>query len=314
MNNRNVYVIIVTYNGMTWIDKCLSSLRNSTEANIPIIVDNCSTDGTIEFIKEKYKEAVIIQNSENKGFGQANNQGIEYSYRNGGTHFFLLNQDAYVEPDTIKLLADIQDKTEIAILSPIHLDGEGVLIDQQFFEYSVVNEHNREFVSDILLQRLNKVYCVDFVNAAAWMLSRRCVERIGGFDPVFFIYGEDSNYCQRVHFHNEKIAIVPSAKVRHDRKVHGNTKVYNKRAVLSLLLKTYANINEPYIKLSKSRIVFHFWMFKNSLVYLLKLRFREWSYIFNGYLAFIRLIPKVLNSRKLNKIENPNYLDLNGGA
>ena len=310
MDQRKIYVIIVTYNGMKWIDKCLLSLRESSEMVYSIIIDNCSSDGTVEHVRSSFPEVTIIQNEENRGFGFANNQGIEYAYQNGGTHFFLLNQDAYVYPDTIRILADAQDNNKISLVSPIHLNGSGDTMDQQFFEYSIISEHNRRLVSDLAVKNVQECYPVDFVNAAAWMLSKTCVEKIGGFDPVFFIYGEDSNYCQRVHYHKEQLCIIPNAFVRHDREVHGNTKVYNKRAVLSLLLKTYANINEPYMRVSKNRIVFHLWMLKNSIVYLCRLRFRDWWYIVSGYGAFIGMIPKVIKSRKLNRLATGNYLDL----
>ena len=310
MKQRKIYVIIVTYNGMKWIDNCLSSLLNSTEKGIPIIIDNCSIDGTVDYVREHFPEVIIIQNKENVGFGHANNQGIEYAYNNGGTHFFLLNQDAYVYPDTITEMADIQDKYGIALVSPIHLNGKGDVIDQQFFEYSVVSEHNREMVSDFLLDNTKEYYYVGFVNAVAWMMTRNCVEKIGGFDPIFFIYGEDSNYCQRIQYHKERLGVVPKALIRHDREIHGNVKSYNKRAVLSLLLKTYANINEPFIKITKNRIAFHFWMLKNSIVYLCKLKFRDWWYIIAGYGTYISMIPKVIKSRKKNIQVACNYLDL----
>ena len=308
---RKVYAIIVTYNAMKWIDRCLGSLEKSSEKIYPIVIDNMSTDNTVNHIKEKYPDIDLIINSTNKGFGCANNQGIEFAYNNGGTHFFLLNQDAWVMPNTVKTLADLQDKYNVAIISPIHLNGTEILMDQQFFEYTVVNEHNKEFVSDVLLGNRKDLYYVDFVNAAAWMLSKQCVETIGGFDPLFFIYGEDSNYCQRVHFHKQKIAISPDTFVVHDRDIHGNTKVYNKRAVLSLLLKSHANINEKLWMISKTRLIFHLWMLKQSFNHLFHFKLKECWYIIQGYGTFLSLVPSIKRSRRQNIVPKPNYLSLN---
>lgn len=308
---RKIYAIIVTYNAMKWIDRCLGSLAGSSEKILPVVIDNMSTDNTVNYIKMNYPEVKLIVNSENLGFGRANNQGIEFAYNNGGTHFLLLNQDAWIMQDTVKILADIQDEYKIGIVSPIHLNGTGTIIDQQFFEYSIVNEHNRELVSDILLGNCKDLYYVDFVNAAAWMLSKQCIDTVGGFDPLFFIYGEDSNYCQRVHYHKLKVAIAPSAHIIHDREIHGNAKVYNKRAVLSLLLKSYANINEKPWKISKTRFVFHMWMIKQSVKYLIHLQFKEFGYIVQGYGTFITLLPSIKKSRAQNILMRANHLSLN---
>lgn len=310
MGGSKVFVVIVTYNAMKWIDKCLSSLAHSEEECSIVVVDNCSNDETVSFVRSNYPHIIIIQNEQNKGFGYANNQGIEYAYKNGATNFFLLNQDAYVNKDTIGTLVDIQNRNNIAVLSPIHLNGDGLRIDRFFFEYFVVNEHNRDFVSDLLLSNIKKYYEVEFVNAAAWMISRRCVEKVGGFDPLFYIYGEDCNYCQRVHYHSESVAVTSKAIVRHDRITSGNPILYKKREVLSLLLITYANINEALLVITLRRIKFHLWMFKNSIVALMHLRWVEWWYIISGYITYVGLLPKVIKSRKNNKIEKANYLNL----
>ena len=86
MEKLNVYCIIVTYNAMKWLDKCLGSLRESTIPIHPVIIDN-SSDETVEYISTNYPEVHIIINDINRGFGQANNQGIEYAYKQGATHF-----------------------------------------------------------------------------------------------------------------------------------------------------------------------------------------------------------------------------------
>lgn len=73
---------------MKWIDRCLSSLKSSTVPILTVVIDNCSSDSTIDYIKKNYPEVHLIINSQNKGFGQANNQGIEWAYKHGASHFF----------------------------------------------------------------------------------------------------------------------------------------------------------------------------------------------------------------------------------
>ena len=74
-----LHVIIVTFNGIQWIEKCLNSVFQSSIKSIPIVIDNGSSDGTVSFIKQNYQDAIVIETGQNLGFGKANNIGIQYS-------------------------------------------------------------------------------------------------------------------------------------------------------------------------------------------------------------------------------------------
>ena len=310
MENIRVYIIIVTYNAMKWVDRCLGSLRESEIPCVPVVVDNLSKDNTVSYIREHYPEVHLIVNIENRGFGQANNQGIEWAYSQGATHFFLLNQDAWVKPDTIWNLVEVQEKNNLAVVSPIHLNGLGDKMDSPFFAYVVMKQKNISFVSDLVTRNLKQYYEIPFVNAAAWMLSKRCIEKIGGFDPIFFIYAEDTNYILRLKYHHEILAVVPSAFIHHDRGLHGNDQVYNKRAVVSRLLTTYTNINEPRFHPCWKRVKLHLWHFKNAMFALLKMHFAEFKNIINGYGLYFCAIPKVKRSREQNMQIGHNWLKI----
>ena len=82
MKNK-LLVIIVTYNGMKWLERCLSSLIASSVASDVFIVDNGSTDGSQDYIRSNFKDAIFIQSEENLGFGKANNIGLQYAYEKG---------------------------------------------------------------------------------------------------------------------------------------------------------------------------------------------------------------------------------------
>jgi len=116
----NIYVVIVTYNGMKWIDKCLKDvLQSDIKVNI-ILVDNCSTDETVHFVRNNYPNIDLVQTDENLGFGRANNIGIKKAIQNDADYVFLLNQDGYVEKDTISKLVLFQiDHPEYGVLSPL---------------------------------------------------------------------------------------------------------------------------------------------------------------------------------------------------
>lgn len=305
-----VYVIIVTYNAMKWVDKCFTSLRNSSVKVFPVVVDNLSKDETVMYIKENYPEVYVIENKDNRGFGQANNQGIEYAYKQGATHFFLLNQDAWIETNAIANTIAVQDKYQIGIASPVHLNGDGNLLDYNFYRTLIINEDNRPLVSDLLLNQLKPYYPIFKINAAAWIISREVIDLIGGFDPVFFHYGEDGNYCQRLHYHGKSMAIIPTAFVCHDRERQGNQKVYNARFTLMNLLYSYGDVSMKHFKHASPRIKMHLFHLKGALNGLIKLDFKKFGQTINGYWQFVKLSKKLRNNKKMNREVGSHWLSL----
>lgn len=208
-----VVVIIISFNGMQWIERCLRSCAPYAV----IVIDNNSSDGTQAFITANFPNVNLIENNKNTGFGNANNVGVKKALKNNCDFVFLLNQDAYLFPDTISTLLKFQkDNQEYGIVSPLHLDGSGQRFDENFsnhinasgFEISAVEEI--ENISDTHI-------VVPFVNAAGWLLSKDAIQKVGLFDPLFFMYGEDDNMCQRMRYHGYQIAVVPAAKMIHDR-------------------------------------------------------------------------------------------------
>jgi GT2 family glycosyltransferase len=294
---------------MPWLSKCL-------ESTIPyrvVVVDNNSTDDTVSFINANYPEIALLPQTKNLGFGQANNIGISYALKQGADYLFLLNQDAYLEKDTIEKLVAVYKKNDnFGILSPIHLNGKGDRLDKNFSHY--VNYHaNPNFYSDFILNKqLPEVYEVPFVNAAGWLLSKKCLETVGGFDPVFFHYGEDDNYCQRVLFHGLKIGVTPQTFLKHDRetrvfKQNQNSENVTLRNQERAIKVKYANINTE--DFSKYNI-----LIKKSNLAAIKsfLRFRFKAIRFYRMEAALlkRIYPEIEKSRLLNKTKGPHYLDL----
>src|SRR5690606_2852196 len=172
MKNFSVTIIVVTYNGMSWINKCLGSCTNYQV----IVVDNASTDDTVSFIETHYLQVSLLKQTKNLGFGQANNIGIRYALDQGAEHVFLLNQDAYLVEDALEqLLRFQQNHADYGILSPIHLTGNQQKLDANFSNY-MLKEKTGQFYSDFVLgNALAPVYEIPFVNAAAWLVSKTCL-------------------------------------------------------------------------------------------------------------------------------------------
>ena len=215
-----VYFIIVTYNAMKWAERCFASLRQSSVPVHCIVIDNGSTDGSQDYIKNNFPEVDFIQSEEK--FGKANNIGIEKAYKEGADFFYLMNQDAWLYEDSLKELLKVYeeypDKKEIGIISPMHIDGTEKKLDIFLDKYISYNCDKTRLISDLYFQTLQPVYELDFINAAHWFIPRETVETVGGFNPFFFHYGEDNEYVNRVHFHKKKVLLAPKSKVVHDGK------------------------------------------------------------------------------------------------
>jgi GT2 family glycosyltransferase len=217
---EKIFTIIATYNGMqhNWIQKCFDSLLSSLIETKIIAIDNGSTDDSTEFIRKNYPQVDLINTNENLGFAKANNIGIKYALDQGADYVFLLNQDVWIESDTIKKLLEIfQSLPDAGIVSPIHLNGSKTNLDYGFVNY-IANYNTPNFISDLYCNKLKDSYESQFVNAAAWLINRKCIESVGGFDTfIFYHYGEDDNYCQRVIYHGYKIYIATKTTICHDR-------------------------------------------------------------------------------------------------
>ncbi len=211
--SATVYAVIVTHNAGQWIAAAIESLRASSLPLEIVVVDNASSDGTVGIVKANHGHAEVITRPGNHGFGAANNDGIRYALARGADFIFLLNQDAKVSPGAVGHLVETLDRHPgFGIMSPLHLDYEGREVDPKFQPYLAAHS---DVFSDALLGALPPVYEVPFVNAAAWLMRRSMLETVGGFDPIFFMYGEDNDYCLRARHYGFKVGIAPQSRISH---------------------------------------------------------------------------------------------------
>lgn len=248
-----IFVIIVTWNGMKWLPKCMEALLSSSIPVNIVVIDNNSTDETKDFFKQSYPEVEVIASESNLGFGQANNIGLKYALDHGADYMFLLNQDAYIKDDMFEQLltvAESQKHSVFGLYLPLHLKKDRIHFDNNF-KIDIADVAS-DMTEDALLSQPKCIYEIDFGPAAGWFLPRMTVEKIGGFDPIFYHYGEDNHYCNRVLYHGYKIGIVPSARMVHDRgESFGNKQLANKDSILRFF-KSEIFLN---IRLSKKQMI-----------------------------------------------------------
>ena len=194
-----ILVIVVTFNGLKWLERCLGSVRASEVPADLYVWDNDSTDGSADWVQGHFPEAKLVRSADNLGFAEANNMGLRYALDKGYDYVYLLNQDAWIEPSTLgTLLAVSEVHPEYAVLSPLQMTDGFAALDKQF---------------GLLLKRRP----VTRVMAAHWLIPRKALETIGLFSALFPIYGNDDNWCDRARYHGFKVGIVPEARAVHDR-------------------------------------------------------------------------------------------------
>ena len=156
MIQNRILIIIVTYNAIrhNWIQNCLNSIAKSTVTPDVFIVDNNSTDATCAYIRSLDKKYTLVESEQNLGFGKANNLGLEHALKHNYDYVFLLNQDAYLESDTLEKLLSL-DLTGYGIISPLQLNGNGNGVDEDFLEF-LGPRQSPDFLSDGIVNGFNE--------------------------------------------------------------------------------------------------------------------------------------------------------------
>jgi GT2 family glycosyltransferase len=205
-------IIIVNYNVKDFLAQCLYSLRTactgiSTEI---LIIDNNSTDGSREYLPSRFPEAHYEWLSENIGFGRANNRGIA---RARGKYILLLNPDTLLNEKTLPLMIEfMENHPDAGIAGCRVLNADGTFQAacrrgfptpwasfcklfglQALFPHSpLFARYNQTFRSEF------ETYAVDALIGAFMFCRADILQSTGGFDPAFFMYGEDLDLCYRV--------------------------------------------------------------------------------------------------------------------
>lgn len=306
----SIFCIIVTFNGERWIKTCLNSLLISTIKVHIIVIDNRSEDRTVDIIRLNFPTVELIQNEQNIGFGQANNIGLRKALNENAKYVFLLNQDASITSETVQKLVNIsKENPDYGIISPIHLNGHGTGLDKYFSNYLL---KNRDLMFDALTSEYQfKVYPLQYVNAAGWLMTRQILFETGGFDPMFRHYGEDDNYCQRATFYGFKIGVVPGCYLYHDRQDREEKTIllFTSNYIATFLQNykiKYGNINISIPELNYSPEIKK--IFKQILKNVLRLSFSKVLW-YKKLLKILFYTNRVLEqSRKNVLIKGPTYL------
>lgn len=293
-----VYTVIVTYNGAEWIDKCINSVLNSTLNTKVIVIDNNSADGTAKIVSSRFPAVELISSAENIGFGRANNLGLQKAVNDAADYVFLLNQDAWVEVNTIEdLISSSKSNRDYGILSPLHKNyrGDGL---EYYFSTIISPESCPDLINDISQNNLRSIYEIQFIHAACWLITRNCLHDVGGFDPLFSHYGEDNDYINRTKAKAYKVGLCPNVIVHHLGTNASSLSRDDLRYALNFIIVELKDINTRfrglllvYLKNSIDRL-------SSSLIYR---RFSEFRFQLRLLFRSVRLLRAIRISRRESK-------------
>ena len=220
----NLSIIIVSWNVCDLLRQCLRSIDAPTTEII--IVDNASSDGTVEMLRAEFPNVRVIANAENVGFTRGNNQALAIAQ---GRYLFLLNPDTQLHPGALQTLSDYAEANpRVGIIGPQLFYGDGTpqssrrrfpTIATAFLESTILQRwfpRQRVLTRYYMLDtRDDETQPVDWINGSAMFVRRALYEQIGGLDEAFFMYSEELDWCYRAKQAGWQIVYLPVAQVTH---------------------------------------------------------------------------------------------------
>lgn len=247
-----VSIIVVNWNGKNDTIECIKSLKLLDYPNYDIIVvDNGSTDGSQKVLKKKFPDITLIELKENIGYGGAANEGIKLAIKRGSDYVFPINNDIILDKNLLKELVRVAESDpKIGMVCPKIL-----WYDRPDWICSIAGRVDLKFMIQLPKHignipdrgQYDKIMEVDA--AGIFLVKKEVVERVGMFDPNYFLYLEDFDWCIRVRRAGYRIIYVPTAIMYHkgSASVGGPSSpipiYYNTRNRFLLISKNFGKFN-----------------------------------------------------------------------
>ena len=227
-----ISAIIANYNGEEYLDRCLGSLGRPGRRLEVILVDNASSDGSLDLVANRFPGVRVLPQGSNLGFATANNIGAEAAL---GDALLLLNDDAWLEPGALEQLADrLESDPRAGLVAPRLRYPDG----RRQFAWSpargVLGEvlqrlrngfEARAWVHGTLARGIGRLTGRNWYTAACVLIRSRAFHEVGGFDTSFFMYFEDVDLCVRLEGAGWRLVQEPRALVTHVGGFHRNITV-----------------------------------------------------------------------------------------
>ena len=243
--DSDVAVVVVTYDALPWIERCLASVRGTTT----VVVDHGSTDGTVGFVRERFPAVTLVE-AENRGLGAGWNRGLRETE---SRYALLLNADAWLVGDALqRLVAFADERPRAAVIGPRLLDPDGTL-QRSVRGFPTLWRLATEY---LFLRKLaprsralnafyaggfdhDRVYEAEFVMGACLLVRREAIAEVGVLDEDFFLFSEETDWCYRFRRVGWQVLFYPGAECVHVRGASHGGRLYreNLRGHLLFLSK-----------------------------------------------------------------------------
>ncbi len=237
---KDISIVTVTMNHLHQVKDLLQSIYKEDNTSLKvevIIVDNCSSDGTFEFIKENYPDVKLIRNSKPYGFAKNNNIGVKHAT---GEYIGIINPDIILLPNSLDVLVKrLKEQQNVAMVCPRLLNTDGTIqfsirkfvtpkiLLGRLLTFGKDNASSKK-VKEYLMSdaNLSEEQSIDWAIGAAYVISKKKYIELKGFDENFFLYVEDVDLCKRIHDLEYDIKYIPESKMihAHNRSSRGITK------------------------------------------------------------------------------------------
>lgn len=215
-----LYIVIVNWNLREDTLACVNSLIEAgAKPDHIVVVDNASTDGSVEALKQTFNsEMTIIESNQNLGFAAGSNLGAKFAIDQGAVWVLFLNNDTVVASDLlVELEATTQNYTNFSIIAPIiyYYDQPEIIwhLGDRLVPGTFITINRFRGKKDP--GNLPNVVPVDFVTGCGMMVRKDVFDRIGFFDSSFFMYAEEIDYCWRARLAGFRLACATQAKIWH---------------------------------------------------------------------------------------------------
>jgi len=179
-----------------------------------LVVDSASEDQSGSLLRDELPEGEFMPLCQNLGYAGGNNLAMLYAMNHGASYVLIVNPDVRLASEAVSCyVAIMQNDRSIGALNPVQLCASGARIDDRFF-HGVVKPAG---YTSVYLHENNcpRLVDADVLLGAALMLPIHTLERVGGFDPLFFAYGEEIDLCRRIRLHGLRLVVTAEAPVLH---------------------------------------------------------------------------------------------------